>query len=251
MDTMEDMQTTTGTGIEIVQAERRLAYERLTLLPSTNGTPLLKDLSISIPSGTCVLIRGSTQAAGVALFKATAGCSIPGAGRIIRPRADEIFFLAQRPYSPPGTLRQLLEGHLHAGAIIDDQLLGLLRELDLEHVLAKAGGLDTERDWQALLSLREQQLFALVRILLAAPQFAFLDQVGAELDSNSAQKILSLLKERSITYINIGEASEPADRYDAVLECADDGGWTLTTTTSGRIATTSFEGNENSGKGPS
>ena len=176
METMEDLRTTTGTAIEIIQAEGRLAYEQLTLLPSTNGGPLLKDLSISIPFGTRVLIRGSTQAAGVALFKATAGCLIPGAGRIIRPGANEIFFLAQQPYLPPGTLRQLLEADMHAGEITNDRLLGLLRELDLEHVLAQAGGLDTERDWQALLSLRDQQMLAFIRILLAAPRFAFLDR---------------------------------------------------------------------------
>ena len=234
METMEDLQTTRGTAIEIIQAEGRLAYERLTLLPSTDGAPLLKDLSISIPSGTRVLIRGSTQAAGVALFKATAGCSTPGAGRIIRPEANEIFFLAQQPYLPPGTLRQLLEGDMQAGEITDDRLLGLLRELDLEHVLAQAGGLDTERDWQALLSLREQQLLAFVRILLAAPRFAFLDRVGAALGSNQVQKTLHMLSECSITYINIGEASDSDDLYDAVLECRDDGGWTLTTNRAGR-----------------
>ena len=251
METMEDLQKTTGTAIEIIQAEGRLAYERLTLLPSTNGGPLLKDLSISIPSGTCVLVRGSTQAAGVALFKATAGCSIPGAGRIIRPGANEIFFLAQQPYLPPGTLRQLLEGDMHAGETTDARLLGLLRELDLEHLLAQVGGLDTERDWQALLSLREQQLLAFVRILLAAPRFVFLDRIGTALGSDQVQKILHMLSECSITYINIGEASDSADLYDAVLECAEDGGWTLTTNRAGRMmAATDPEADESSGKAP-
>ena len=168
------------------------------------------------------------------MFKATAGCSIPGAGRIIRPGANEIFFLAQQPYLPPGTLRQLLEADMRAGEITDDRLLGLLRELDLEHVLAQASGLDAERGWQALLSLRDQQMLAFVRILLAAPRFAFLDRVGTALGSNQVQKILHMLSECSITYINIGEASDPVDLYDAVLECADDGGWTLTTNRAGR-----------------
>ena len=240
METMEDLRTTTGTAIEIIQAEGRLAYEQLTLLPSTNGGPLLKDLSISIPFGTRVLIRGSTQAAGVALFKATAGCLIPGAGRIIRPGANEIFFLAQQPYLPPGTLRQLLEADMHAGEITNDRLLGLLRELDLEHVLAQAGGLDTERDWQALLSLRDQQMLAFIRILLAAPRFAFLDRVGTALGSDQVQKILHMLSECSITYISIGEASGPVDLYNAVLECADDGGWTLTTNKAGRDGRNGF-----------
>jgi putative ATP-binding cassette transporter len=43
-----------------------------------------------------------------------------------------------------------------------------------------------------------------------------------------------MLSECSITYINIGEASDSDDLYDAVLECGDDGGWTLTTKRAGR-----------------
>jgi putative ATP-binding cassette transporter len=137
---------------------------------------------------------------------------------------------------------------MHAGEISDDRLLGLLRELDLEHVLAQAGGLDAERDWQALLSLREQQLLAFIRILLAAPQFAFLDRVGMTLGSNQVQKILHMLSECSITYINIGEANDSVDLYDAVLEYAEDGGWTLTTNKAGPMAATDPESNESRSK---
>src|SRR5919198_401780 len=103
-EAIEQSQTTTGSAIEIVEAEGRLAYERLTLLSSRNGSPLLKDLSISIPFGTRVLLTGSNESARVVLFRATAGLSTAGAGRIIRPGADDILFLAQRPYLPPGTL---------------------------------------------------------------------------------------------------------------------------------------------------
>ena len=96
MEAVEQLQTTTGSGIEFVEAEGHLAYERLTF-QSTNGGPLLRDLSISIPFGTRVLLTGSNQAARVLLFRATARVSTAGAGRIIRPGADDILFLAQRP----------------------------------------------------------------------------------------------------------------------------------------------------------
>jgi homoserine acetyltransferase len=35
-----------------------------------------------------------------------------------------------------------------------------LHELNLDHVLNRAGGLDVEQDWEILISLREQQLLA-------------------------------------------------------------------------------------------
>ena len=101
VEAIEHSQTSMGSAIEIVEAKGRLAYERLTLLSSANGSPLLRDLSISIPSGTRVLVTGSNQAARAVLLRATAGIWTAGAGRILRPGADDIFFLAQRPYLPP------------------------------------------------------------------------------------------------------------------------------------------------------
>jgi vitamin B12/bleomycin/antimicrobial peptide transport system ATP-binding/permease protein len=236
MEAVEQLQTTTGTVIEIVEAEGSLAYEQLTLQSSTNGSPLLKDLSISIPFGTRVLLTGSNQAARVLLFRATTGASTAGAGRIIRTGADDILFLAQRPYLPPGTLRQVLERTAHAGEISDNRIFGLLRELNLEQVLSRAGGLDAERDWATLLSLREQQLLAFIHILLAAPRYAFLDRVGTALGSDQVHKILHMLSESSITYINNGEADHSLDLYDAVLEFGQDGDWTWTANRPGPLA---------------
>jgi vitamin B12/bleomycin/antimicrobial peptide transport system ATP-binding/permease protein len=108
--------------IEIAEVDGRLAYERLTLSSSTNASPLLKDLSISIPVGARVLVTGPNQAAGIALFRATAGLSPSGSGRIVRPDADRMGFLPQRPYLPPGTLRQVLDGAGHADEPSDDRL---------------------------------------------------------------------------------------------------------------------------------
>ena len=84
-----------------------MAYEGLTLRLPQDGRPLLKNLSVSIPYGTRVLIAGANEAAKVALFRATAGLWTSGAGRIICPGADGMLWLAERPYLPPGTLREI------------------------------------------------------------------------------------------------------------------------------------------------
>ena len=244
VEAIEQSQTTTGSAIEIVEAEGRLAYERLTLLSAQNGSPVLKDLSISIPFGTRVLFTGSNQAARVGLFRATAGLSTAGAGRIIRPGADDMLFLAQRPYLPPGTLRQVLVRTQHEGEISDERIFALLRQLHLEQALARAGGLDMEQDWETLLSLHEQQLLAFIHLLLVAPQFAFLDRVDTALSAVQFHKILHLLSESSITYINNGEADDSRDLYDAVLEFGEDGGWTWTANQTGRIAAADSPANE-------
>jgi putative ATP-binding cassette transporter len=108
MSAIEGRPLTGETGIQISGEDGRVAYEHLTLLSPRDGQVLLKDLSISIPLGTRVLISGPTEAGKVALFKATAGLTASGQGRIIRPSADRMHFLAERPYVPPGTLREVL-----------------------------------------------------------------------------------------------------------------------------------------------
>jgi putative ATP-binding cassette transporter len=200
----------------------------LTLLSSANDIPLLKEVSISIPVGTRVLITGPAQAARIALFRATAGISFKGSGRIIHPGPDDILFLPQRPYLPTGTLRQVLVRNERAGEISDESIIQLLSELHLEQVVEQASGLDAEKNWEMLLSLQEQQLLILISILLAEPRFAFLDRADTTLGLKQLHRIMQMLSESSITVINNAETDILRDCHDAVLECSEDGGWTWT-----------------------
>ncbi|TAU78701.1 ABC transporter ATP-binding protein/permease [Rhizobium ruizarguesonis] len=228
MEAIERSGTPADASIELVEGKERLAYENLTLLHATNGVPIVKDVSISISLGTRVLITGPAQDAQAALFRATAGISFKGSGRIIRPAADDILFLPQRPYLPTGTLRQILVRNERAGEIPDDRIVQILRELNLEHVLEQVGGLNTEQNWEILLSPQEQQLLVFINILIAAPQFAFLDRLDATLDLERLHTIMQMLSESSITYINNAETAALRDYHDAVLECGEDGGWVWT-----------------------
>ena len=228
MEAIEQVRSPAGSGIAIVEEKGRLAYETLTLLSSASEVPFVKDLSVSIPIGMRVLITGPAQAARVALFRATAGISFKGSGRIIRPGPDDILFLPQRPYLPTSTLHQILVRNVRSSKIPDDRIIQLLHELNLERVLAQAGGLHAEKDWEKLLSLQEQQLLALVNILLAAPQFVFLDRIDTTLGLEQFPRILQILSENSITCINNAETDVLRDCHDAVLECGEDGSWTWT-----------------------
>ena len=103
-----------------------------------------------------------------------------------------------------------------------------LHELNLDHVLNRAGGLDVEQNWETLISLREQQLLAFLRVLLAAPQFVFADRAWATLTPNERRQLLSMLSKASIGYICNCEADGCRDLYDTVLDCKEGGGWTWT-----------------------
>jgi putative ATP-binding cassette transporter len=212
---------------EIVAAEtdERIAYEGLTLFSAEDSNGLIKDLTVAIPRGTRVQVVGPNEAARVALFRATAGIWPAGKGRIVRPALDAIFFVPQRPYLPPGTLRDLLLRTGQEEVISEDQIRAALHEAGLESVLKRAGGLDVEQDWPAILSLGEQQQLVLTRLILARPAFAMLDRVNAALKPVQVRQCLQRLDENSITYITFAEVAESVEPYDAVLEIDADGTW--------------------------
>lgn len=213
--------------IQVVEDEGALGFEHLFLLSSTDGEPLIRDLSVSIGLGTRVLITGPNQAGSVALFKAMAGIPTAGSGRIFRPDAGGILFLPQQPYLMPGTLRQTLVPPDKSADISDGRILHLLNEFNLD--VGQTGGLDKESDWDAVLSLREQQLLALIGIILARPRFVFLDRLDTTLGADEFRKILHTLSEHSITYLNNGAARGAEGLYDAILTCSQKGEWTWTT----------------------
>ena len=225
VDAIEKSKEPTRSEIEIVeQRDACLAYERLTLL-SLSGETLFKDLSISIPPRAIVLLTGPAQSAGTALFRATAGIPTAGSGRIVRPAPADTAFLAQRPYLPPGTLRQILARPGTAAEISDNAILDLLHELGLEQIVSQAGGLDKEQGWWGSLSLTEQQLLAFARILLAPPKFAFLDRIEATLGSEKFENALRMLSERSIACIHNGEVASGRNLFQAFLHCDEGGRW--------------------------
>ena len=210
--------------IQIVESEGPLTYESLTLSAQTNDGLLLEKLSATVPFRSRVLVNGVDPSAGNALFMATAGVWTAGEGRILRPR--DILFSAQKPYLPPGSLRQVLTHPGREGELTDERIVSGLHELNLDHVLNRAGGLDVEQDWETLISLREQQLLAFLRVLLAAPQLVFANRAWATLTLTERRQLLSMLSKASIGYICNCEADGCRDLYDTVLDCKEGGGWT-------------------------
>jgi len=213
------------TAIAVVIADGRIAYEGLTLFSPENGSELLKNLTVAIPRGTRVLIVGPNEAARTALFRATAGIWAAGKGTLIRPSLDAILFLPQRPYLPPGTLRDLLLRTGKEQVIPDVQITNALHDAGLDSVLERAGGLNSERDWSAILSLGEQQLLAFTRVTLARPSFAMLDRVNSVLNAAQVRQALGSLDEKSVTYITFAADVESVELYDAVLEIDAEGAW--------------------------
>ncbi len=227
-EAMEHTQEGQYPKIELIETgDKQITYQNLTLRSVENNRVLLNNLSLSIPHGTKLLIAGPNEAAKLALFRATAGIFDHGEGKIIRPSLDSIRFLPQRAYLYPGTLRELLLRSGEEHTISDERMLNTMRELGLGTVLARVGGLDVEQNWESTLSLGEEQLLAFTRLVLAKPEFAFLDRVYTALTPDQASQLLLMLSMCSISYIAMDEAGNMPQLYDAILEIGLDGSWKM------------------------
>ncbi|MCU0733954.1 MAG: ABC transporter transmembrane domain-containing protein [Methylotetracoccus sp.] len=227
---IELAQTETVSGIDWSENGEAVAYENLTLRSTSDGHVILKDLSATMPQGQRTLITCVDNATKESLFKATAGILDIGTGRVLRPRMSRILFLPERAYLPPGTLREALVSGTSDAALTDEQIVDTLKSLSAEAILQRAGGLDRENEWDSLLSVQEQQVISLARILLASPQFAVIDLPSTDLNREKMQHMLRKLTEANISYLVMGRpgqqnAEDRAEHYDAVLEIDIDGKW--------------------------
>jgi vitamin B12/bleomycin/antimicrobial peptide transport system ATP-binding/permease protein len=202
-----------------------LAYSNVTLTSPDDSQVLVGHLSLTIPRGTNVLVVGPIEAARVALFRATAGLWRDAQGALIRPPFDEMFFLPQRPYLPPGTLRDLVLRTGQEQRIGDERIQSVLAELGVDHIPSRAGGMEVERDWQVLLSLGEQQKLAAARLILARPAYAILDRLSTSLAQSEVRRVLERLRSHSISFVYFAETKDLSDLCEIILELNADGTW--------------------------
>jgi putative ATP-binding cassette transporter len=214
-------------GIAIVEDEGRLAFEGLTLRTPQDGRPLVRGLSVEVKTGSRLLVRGPGDAT-TALLRTVAGLWETGEGCVVRPPRDGVLILPERPYLPPGTLREVLVGIDAASRVPEDRIRGALGAVAVDGVVERAGGLDVERDWHDFLSLEEQRLVGVARVLLAAPRFALLARLEAGVGAARAADVLGALAARGIGYVVLGDEALGREHFDAVVEIAPDGTWTRT-----------------------
>jgi putative ATP-binding cassette transporter len=216
--------------------DAQMAYKGLTLRAIRSDRVLIRDLSYTIPQGKNVLVVGPDETAKMALFRATAGLWPAIERQILRPRSDKILFLTERPYLPPGTLRELFmrpwaeTGHPDDRNPEDNEypemkIREALRTLELESILKRFGGWDTQQTWESVLTLTEQQLLVAARLLVAHPRFAFLDKPSSTLSPEQTRWVLDLLKERSISYVIFEETAAIPECCDFLLELEKTGYW--------------------------
>ncbi|MCL5776176.1 ABC transporter ATP-binding protein/permease [Limibaculum sp. FT325] len=143
-----------------------------------NGEAHVAEGDVSVGRGERLLVVGAAGAGKSTLFRAIAGIWPWGRGEIVLPGSDGLLFLPNRPYLPPGTLRDSVIYPAPRGSVMDEAARTALSEVGLGHLAAE---LDREARWDRELALDEQQRLAFARVLLHRPGWLFMDDAASAL----------------------------------------------------------------------
>jgi len=178
-------------------------------LETADGRVLIDAASAVVHAGERVVITGPSGAGKTTLLRAIAGIWPFGRGRIDVPAGVRTLFVPQWPYLPLGSLRTVLSYPASDGAVSDATIREVLRLLGLDHLTTR---LDDTAQWDQQLSPHEQQRLAIVRVLLNAPDWVFLDKATSSLDDETAKLVYALLNERlpHLTVISVTQRPEVA-----------------------------------------
>jgi putative ATP-binding cassette transporter len=113
--------------------------------------------------------------------------------------------------------------------IPDAELKDILQQVNLQNLLIRVDGFDTEVPWENILSLGEQQRLAFARLLVTHPRFTILDEATSALDLKNEGNLYQQLQQTKTTFISVGHRESLFNYHQWVLELSQDSSWQLLT----------------------
>ena len=209
--------------------ENYFAFENVTLQTPNYEQVIVENLSLTVQPGEGLLIVGPSGRGKSSMLRAIAGLWNAGTGRLVRPPLKDVLFLPQRPYIILGTLREQLLYPKTNRQLTDAELKEVLQQVNLQNLLSRVEGFDTEVPWENILSLGEQQRLAFARLLVTNPRFTILDEATSALDLKNEGNLYQQLQETKTTFISVGHRESLFNYHQWVLELSQDSSWQLLT----------------------
>jgi ATP-binding cassette, subfamily D (ALD), peroxisomal long-chain fatty acid import protein len=232
-DDGQDVPVPPGRGQLLREADLdHVSIEDVELMTPT-GDSLVKHLTFVVKPGEHVFVTGPNGCGKSSLFRVLAGLWPVCDGTIRIPVDSSTFYIPQRPYLVPGTLRDnIIYPHTHAemeaSGVSDDDLRDMLRVVDLEKTVDReADGFDAQPQtpWEDILSGGEKQRLAMARVLYHKPTFAVLDECTSAVSEQIEDAIYEAFKERGATLFTISHRRTLWKHHSHLLSMDGRGGY--------------------------
>jgi vitamin B12/bleomycin/antimicrobial peptide transport system ATP-binding/permease protein len=204
-----------------------LGFENFTLKTPHSERTLIKNLTVSVPSGTGLMIVGASGLGKSSLLRAIAGLWDAGDGTLMRPKSEDMLFLPQHAYMAAGSLRVQLNYPNLDRAVTDKELRDVLEVVNLSDLVERCGGFDADFDFEKILSVGERQRTAFARVFLKKPRYVLLDEATSALDRKDESALYEKLIATSMTLVSVSHHPALVKYHSQVLELKADGDWCL------------------------
>lgn len=212
-----------------------IKFEHVNLVTPSNNI-LVKDLSFEVKQGQNMLITGPNGTGKSSLFRVLAGLWYIQDGVIRKPGGatganfSDVYYVPQKQYNALGTLRdQITYPETHdLKKASDEDLLKLLKRVNIDFILEREGGWDEVKNWDDILSLGEQQRLAFARLFYHKPKYAVLDECTSAISVDMEQKLYEYCRQDGITCITISLRPALKPYHDVELSFDGEGHVTIT-----------------------
>jgi ABC-type uncharacterized transport system fused permease/ATPase subunit len=185
---------------------------------------LLENVSLKMNQKS-VICMGQSGCGKSSLLRVIGGLWTFPRGVVTRPMRvgrGGIFFLPQKPYFCPGSLRaQLVYPNLPDASQKRQSrpaLLKILRFCELEHLAAQFRLDDDSVNWADMLSLGEQQrLGGFCRVFFQQPRFVVMDESSSALSETQEAKMLGACRARGIVMLSVAHRDSCVKFHDVLL----------------------------------
>lgn len=211
-----------------------IRFQHVDIVTPDNELHLIKDLSFEIRPGMNLLITGPNGSGKSSLFRVLNRLWPLKKGAITKPRGGDIMFIPQRPYFPIGTLRDQVIypdtiEDMKSKGVTDEDLLEILKQVDLAYLLKREGGWDVVKEWVDVLSGGEKQRLGMARIFYKKPKFAVLDECTSAISVDIESHLYAKCQQIGTTLITVSHRTKELLKYHQYfLKLNEDETWTFT-----------------------
>ena len=200
---------------------------------SPNGDILVRKLSFTVRPGDHLLIVGPNGCGKSSLFRILGGLWPVYGGTVRKPPFEDIFYIPQRPYLSRGTLRQQIiypDGvrEMRDKGVTDADLLRILSVLEIDGIVERQGGWDSEAEWSDVLSGGLQQRVAMARLFYHTPKYAILDECTSSVTLEIERVMYDEAKRLGITLMTVSHRRSLWKYHKNILQFDGQGNYVFT-----------------------